>query len=103
MKLEDVLPALREGKQVRRKGWELPQSHSEHLQICYAWESVTANDWEIVPEPVRVADYLVLRPREFQYQKDGILFYRDAWFKETHPIGSQPPGSVNVPESERNL
>lgn len=55
------------------------------------------------PAP-RVADYLVLQPTRWsKYQKDGIVFYKDTWFKETHPIGQQPEGSVLVPGSEKTI
>lgn len=43
-------------------------------------------------EPTRVADYFV------QYRSRRS----DVYFKQTHPIGSQPEGSVMVPGSERN-
>lgn len=104
--LEDVLPALREGKRIRNIRWpvgryfELSECgrvldqdgvHDSALtEIEWLWEG-----WEIVPEPTRVADYLV--PLIHPDNK------RDWFVKETHPIGQQPEGSVMVPGSEKEV
>lgn len=100
MKLEEVLPALREGKKIRAKGWR-----PECYIMCNKDEFIDERghefgfmtighlkaDWEIVPEPTRVADYFV------PYRRRS-----DVYFKQTHFIGSQPEGSVLVPNSERD-
>ena len=54
-------------------------------------------EWE-TKEPVRVADYLVLT----RYRFDAPPNDKAVWFKQTHPIGQQPEGSVMVPGSERS-
>lgn len=97
-RLEDVLPALREGKKVRRKSWAPTNSVKEFLKRDYALGSVLADDWEIVPEPSRVADYLV------EIADPTPLYHLPFthWLKQTHPIGQQPEGSVMVPNSERD-
>lgn len=95
MRLEDVLPALREGKKARRKSWPVVGTINilPSQSISLNAENILADDWEIVPEPSRVADYLV---------KVGYGNGIAVWYQYTHPIGQQPEGSVMVPGSERN-
>jgi hypothetical protein len=50
---------------------------------------------KLKPEPVRVADYFVLKPYCFHG-------HPPLYPKETHPIGQQPEGSVMVPNTERD-
>jgi hypothetical protein len=51
MKFEEVLPAFREGKKIRRDAWD----EKDYVVINGGFElsdrSIMANDWEIVPEP----------------------------------------------------
>ncbi len=51
MKFEEVLPALREGKKVRRKSWAardyIVGGSSYELSAC----SLMADDWEVYEEP----------------------------------------------------
>lgn len=54
-------------------------------------------EWES-KEPTRVADYLVETP----YKRTDIEHYPPTyWERYTYPIGSQPEGSILVPNSER--
>lgn len=82
MKFEGVLPALREGKKIRRKSWaagrylrivkddleygtyltderELADTFSIGLDL------IGHDDWEIVPEPRKIVRWLNLYPRGF--------------------------------------
>lgn len=87
MKLEDILPQIRKGRKARRKGLlEFPVGF---------FKDIASDDWELVPEPVRVADYLVP-------EITGFARRRTIYHKDTHPIGQQPEGAVMVPGSERN-
>lgn len=47
MKFEDVLPAFREGKKIRRKSW------NPEVYFAYALtpETILEDDWEVVEEP----------------------------------------------------
>lgn len=104
MKIEDILPALREGKRARRPDWPegltvtfdrkigLIDSEGDELEINLAY--LHADDWELAPEPIRVADYLVPR---FLHPDNNKYWY----VKEEHPIGMQPKSSFLVPNSER--
>lgn len=105
-RLESVLPALREGKKVRRQRWDKGAflfvngksvTCERYAPFFLSGEILFATDWEIVPEPTRVADYLV-KNEFYRTTAKGI-----SWFRETHPIGQQPEGSVMVPGSEREV
>ena len=96
---EDIFPDVRKGRKARRACWEkgllvleddLYVLDGETLLNPIDNEDILGDDWEIVPEPRRVADYLVPIPHS-----DMI------YAKQTHPIGQQPEGSVMVPGSER--
>lgn len=72
MKFEEVIPALREGKKVRRKGWVTDTNYialDEYSEVRYfqlepngkknewqsiwsamPWDSVRFDDWEIIDE-----------------------------------------------------
>jgi len=111
MKLEDILPQIRAGRKARYSlyGNAYVQIDSEgRLRDFYCdgkpaeWtilnqKELLRDDWELVPEPVRVADYLV------EVINRTLLYHlpHPYWLKETHPIGQQPEGSVMVPGSER--
>lgn len=106
MKLEDVLPALREGKRIRRNKWDddlwvrlqdagLVDDSAESFE--FNGTHTLADDWEIVPEPTRVADFLV--PDSFSMTVSGKCSH---WVSKTYPIGQHPEGSVMIPGSERN-
>lgn len=106
MRLEEVLPALREGKKIRRKRWSpgiarailgavIFDTRGSMRDFCF--DDVTADDWEVVLEPTRVADYLVpIIVIEGWFVKNGRRYER-----QTHPVGQQPEGAVMVPGSER--
>lgn len=99
MKFEDILPQIREGRKARRTMWDdhyfISMTKSGTIFDCAGDSRVipgiemNANDWELVPELVRVADYLVPN------------LVGDYYHKETYPIGQQPEGAVMVPNSER--
>jgi len=90
--LEEILPELRKGRKARRACWPAEDRIPNIRGI--SWESTIADDWELLPEPVRVADYLV------EARPTRLMPY---YIKETHPIGRQPEGSVLVPGSEREV
>lgn len=66
MKLEEVLPALKEGKKIGRKKWnkgyyyEMTYKYGHnvivdnHGDAKEDWENILATDWEIVEEPKKV-------------------------------------------------
>lgn len=107
-RLEDVLPALREGKRIRNKSCskedyfvlknETLCDHSGDRRAIILAESLLSEDWEIVHEPTRVADYL--QPDPFSMSVSGKC---SRWTSKTYPIGQQPEGSVMVPGSEREV
>jgi hypothetical protein len=107
VKFEEILPEVRKGRKVRRKAWfgnedgYLQKTALQGLSyyrdsgdVRY-WEEflsddLLADDWELVPEPIRIADYLVPN------------LVGDYYLKQTHPIGQQPEGAVIVPNTERD-
>jgi hypothetical protein len=94
-KIEEILPKIRKGSKARRKVWPSGVFHISSYLSSYpglTHEDILADDWELVPEPIRVADYLVPVP----FLKDAGIYAKD-----THPIGQQPEGAVLVPGSER--
>lgn len=67
-KFEEVLPALRAGRKVRRAAWTIEewivQSYSgtiyqdeDGVSCTLSAESINKDDWEIVPEPKRVVEF----------------------------------------------
>lgn len=117
MKLEEVLPALRKGKKIRRSSW-LKNWDSISSFSIYANEPIYGaldDDWEIDPEPKRVADYFVPIPQcelldpakpwfrtVLKYQSTQSVKVGDIYYRDTYAIGEQPKGSVMIPGSERN-
>ena len=103
MRFEEILPALREGKKVRRKDWSTMVCWTLKApdgRLTMGWpsgepnvsfENLAAEDWEIIQEPERVADYLYLA------KFFGVSF----WMKGIFEIGKQPDGAVLVPGTER--
>ena len=116
-KFEDIIPDIRKGKKFRRASWkagkhiylerDVPNwgdvlTDQDGLSaIFFAFETHWIidedDDWEIVPDPTRVADYLV--PYNGLVPHNGPII---VYTKQTHPIGRQPEGSVLVPGSERS-
>lgn len=117
-KLGDLWADFRAGKPIRSKSAKVPyvqfskddphyggdclydhnDCYDQYFAIELDW--MDADDWEIVPEPSRVADYLVETP----YKRTDIEHYPPTyWQQSTHPIGSQPEGSVLVPGSEKEV
>lgn len=117
-KFEDIIPDIRKGKKFRRAFWKADKhiylerdvpnwgdvlTDQDGLSaIFFAFETHWIidedDDWEIIPEPIRVADYLV------EITDPTPLYHLPFthWLKQTHPIGQQPEGSVMVPGSERS-
>jgi hypothetical protein len=92
MRFEEVLPALRAGRKVRQASWPTHvRSYPSSFQAGLLWEQIEADDWEVVPELVRVADYWVP-------WNDGTLAA-----KLTFEIGKQPADAVLIPGSEREV
>ena len=65
MRFEEVLPALREGKKIRRKEWEeieyiyKPKNENElrtedYHVVNLSWEDFFSDNWEIVKEKKKV-------------------------------------------------
>jgi len=91
MKLEEILPEIREGRRARRKSWAkdawFDSSDDDYIDVM-------ADDWELVPEFIRVADYFV----PFLTSDPEA---QNLWLKATLRVGTQPNGSVMIPESGR--
>jgi hypothetical protein len=110
MKFEEILPHIRKGRKVRRARWRSPYCismlESGLIIDCdgdsrvITGKEMNADDWELVPEPVKTAAYLVRQSMRL-YNDKGQEVIDNIWFRETHPIGQQPEGSVLVPGSER--
>jgi hypothetical protein len=49
MRLEEVLPALREGKRIRKKGFS---PISIHMGFVLTETEIVADDWELVKDPI---------------------------------------------------
>jgi hypothetical protein len=63
-------------------------------------DDLLADDWELVPEPVRVADYFVpISTAHVAFNTTNSTLYE----VQRHTIGQQPEGSVMVPGSEKLL
>ena len=86
---EEVLPALRAGKKVRQKCRPRAVLTNESWNV----QAVLADDWEVVDEPKRVAEYFC---KSLFVVPSGY-----AWFRETHEVGKQPEGAVLIPGTER--
>lgn len=65
MKFEEVLPALREGKKIRIKGWEeiqyiyKPKNENDlraedYKAVNLSWKDFFSDNWEIIKEPKKV-------------------------------------------------
>jgi hypothetical protein len=96
MKFEEVLPALRAGKKVKLACWG-SVTYVDLRSGGLTMKCLIADDWEIVPEPTRVADYLCLHPHLFA----GPFGMTQQYYKATFDIGKQPDSAVLVPGSER--
>lgn len=104
MKFEDVLPALRAGGKVRLTtpnelhgdGYIFSNGYHYRSSDCgivnLSREYIDSHDWEIVPEPKRVADYLAPCPN-----------MPTVWFQNTYEIGKQPVDAVLIPGTEREV
>ncbi len=112
MKLEDILPQIRAGRKARRKGWTPPfnvQVDRDSGLHYLTRTDILTDDWELVPEPVRVAVYLVEVKHSAHvitkiWENESVKMKSVPYFiKQTHPIGQQPEGSVKVPGSEREV
>jgi hypothetical protein len=69
-----------------------------HFGVETHW--MDADDWELVPEPVRVADYLVPTVSQLYIHDSGIY---PTYYRTKFPIGQQPEGAVMVPGSEKEV
>lgn len=80
MKFEEVLPALREGKKIRVKGWKQieyiykPENEDDiraedYQAVNLSWQDLFSGDWEIIKETkkVKLRD---LTPEQMQKWKD---------------------------------
>jgi hypothetical protein len=98
MKLEEILPEIRKGRKAKRNDCLTDLSANDKYLEMSA-EDLLADDWELAPEPIRVADYLVPTVSQLYVYDTGIY---PTYFRNTYPIGQQPEGSVLVPGSERD-
>ena len=100
---EEILPALRAGKKVRRQEWQ-EDSYVKAHEVMVKWDDgqdlvlsvpgLNSDDWEIVPEPKRVAIYLL---------KSTMFGDRGDWYESILEVGKQPTDAVLVPGSEREV
>lgn len=54
MKFEEVLPALKEGKKIRRKSWPPEEYMRLREKVLNQKDAFTCDDWEIVKEKKKV-------------------------------------------------
>lgn len=99
MKLEEVLPALREGKKIKRKGWR----NQEYIRKCHvftfepiinednAFYALTiidlwADDWEIVIESkkVKLRDLTETQFEKWTFKNCGWYNCKDCVFKSVN-------------------
>jgi hypothetical protein len=105
MKFEEIMPALRAGKKVRLKAWA--NLRDEYLSLADSCNAelmlfqVVMDEWEVVPEPTRVADYWVPDSCWGYVRMDptAVEFAR----KHTIAIGEQPDTAVLIPGTEREV
>jgi hypothetical protein len=63
MKFEQVMPALREGKRMRRKGWDkgiftlAAKSYFGEINLAIYVSDILEDDWEILEEPKKKVKY----------------------------------------------
>lgn len=105
MKFEEMLPAVREGKKIRRKNWYknsfLVKGMSggfealfrDNGQMYTEYISIFAEDWEIFEEPVeepkqkvkyypclvKNKGYFDFSGNKFKNNEDGIKYYKDSY------------------------
>lgn len=89
MKFEEVLPALREGKKIRRKKWDkscyyrmIYQNDNNIIvnnygEVVDVWDDIFINDWEIVEE--------VKEPKKIKLR--DLTQEQFAKWKEEHCMG----------------
>ena len=91
MKFEEILPALREGKKVRRGCWHQDISSIENTNsFRVAMHDLIQQDWEIIEEPKKhevkfwVNVYEYHSPEIFSSRKDADNFLdnTDAFMKD---------------------
>lgn len=111
MYFEEVLPYLRKGRKVRRKGHkqifmlkpEYPSLIDEEgaeycLDDSSTFDSVFfCDDWEVVLEVRKVADYLT--PQEPKVICGTWTPFN--YFRVTKTVGTELPGDVLIPGTER--
>jgi hypothetical protein len=99
MKFEEIMPALRAGKKVRLKAWA--NLRDEYLSLAddnaeLMLFQVVMDEWEVVPEPTRVADYWVPTINRVDNTPSGCAF------RHTIAIGKQPDTAVLIPGTEKD-
>jgi hypothetical protein len=111
MYFEEVLPALRKGRKVRRRGYENIYMLSKDNLSLYdgedgqylldapsTFDSVFfCDDWEVVPILLQVADFLVPKQPEVIAGKWEPFEY----YRVTLPVDEAPPEAIMVPDSVR--
>lgn len=117
MRFEEVIQALREGKRVQNSSMVGTNSYialdTKSKCLTYVCDGVAGNwsthgigedTWEIFPETMRVADYLVHSNGVWQtdlsigYVKSQLY---SVWLQKTYRVGEQPEGAIMIPGSER--
>ena len=86
--LEDILPEIRKGRGVRRKAWSSdtnPVTLKSTLWIEFS--QMMADDWELVPEPVKVKAKIDLwNSGEVTVRKYDVVPYKKLDIVETREI-----------------
>ncbi len=78
MKLEDVLPAFRQGKEIRRKCWGEGNKTRLSRDTIFNCFEVNADDWEIVENPSERKQELAKEILKLQDQMRPML---EEWSK----------------------
>jgi hypothetical protein len=72
MKFEEVLPALRAGKKVRRAAWSTRDYIVNTASCDLTMTSIIADDWEIMPEKVKKTVWVNVFQGQHGFVTDGI-------------------------------
>jgi hypothetical protein len=92
MIFEEILPALKAGKKVRRTGWRNKNAYfTRNASIAITSEDIDADDWEILKEKVKKTAWVVAcydKGAGYVYLRDGASYV----LKETaEEIGRRTP------------
>jgi hypothetical protein len=96
MKFEDVLPALRAGKRVRRSAWSKGDDvvHSASCDLPMA--SIITDDWEIVKEKAKKTVWVNVLQGEHWYVTNGIFESEETAVIAAHRSGVKHIGTYSI-------